>query len=399
MKYQEYTKSRKDNTKSEMKGAATEGVVPVTQQMRRKSSLSDSDIPQLEEHFKFNNPKEGANTITEKFKAFNLGNLMKSGVGGAKFDVATETKKTTYFPNRNNSGTTSDEDPIGPVVINRYSSNESYSSYSSSGSSDEEDEEESDEENLTLAFQSKVAPLSRANFLSLTGRAKSHESNLPTLGSNRNNNNSNNGGGSSNGSHYGFQTPIIFHDGLPEFEDVPDGLIGEDSSDNSTPTGYGYYDNSSIPPVISTNVSTTTLTTDMNKSPSVETKLVVPTALQDNAVKISSPLNPRSAASAATIRQPLYKERKKSLRENICNNQFNNHYKKGPVYSPFPNAKHLDNDEELIVKESENKFLLNRPSFFRSNSVTVGLLLRHGAGSEFDVGAAADDKKEEQLKE
>ncbi|RCK55612.1 Serine/threonine-protein kinase ATG1 [Candida viswanathii] len=166
MKYQEYTKSRKDNTKSEMKGAATEGVVPVTQQMRRKSSLSDSDIPQLEEHFKFNNPKEVPST-------------------------------------RN---------------INQR---------------------------------------------------------------------------------------VYYH------------------------VDYRY-----------------------EQEPVCRDQTVVPTALQDNAVKISSPLNPRSAASAATIRQPLYKERKKSLRENICNNQFNNHYKKGPVYSPFPNAKHLDNDEELIVKRS-----------------------------------------------
>lgn len=402
MKYQEYTKCRNDHTKSEMKGTKDEGV-QIPQQLRRKSSLSESDIPRLEEHFKYNNAGDGTNTITEKFKAFNLGNLMKSGIRGANFTV-NDTHKSNTHSNANTGGLSSDEDPIAPVIMNRYSSSDSYSSYSSSSSSDEEDEE-SDEENLTLAFQSKVAPISRANFLSLTGRAKSHDSNLPTLGStsnnnnNHNNNSSNNGSGSNNSSNYGFQTPIIFHDGLPEFEDVPDGLIGEDSGDNTS--GYGYYDNSSFPAIISTNVSTATLTNDLNRNTSMDTNLGMPVSLQDSTVKISSPLNPKTTASTATIRPPVVKERKKSLRQNICNNQFNNHYKKGPVYSPFPNAKHLDNDEELIVKESENKFLLNRPSFFRSNSVTVGLLQRHNDGGD-NIGCSSsttnEDKKAQPLK-
>ena len=39
-------------------------------------------------------------------------------------------------------------------------------------------------------------------------------------------------------------------------------------------------------------------------------------------------------------------------------------------------AKHLDNDQETIVKESASKFHEHRPTYYRSNSVTIGLLHR-----------------------
>lgn len=110
MKYQEYTKCRNDHTKSEMKGTKDEGV-QIPQQLRRKSSLSESDIPRLEEHFKYNNAGDGTNTITEKFKAFNLGNLMKSGIRGANFTV-NDTHKSNTHSNANTGGLSSDEDQL-----------------------------------------------------------------------------------------------------------------------------------------------------------------------------------------------------------------------------------------------------------------------------------------------
>ena len=93
-----------------------------------------------------------------------------------------------------------------------------------------------------------------------------------------------------------FQGPIIFHDGLPEFEDVPDGLINSNPIGNNNVngnsafnSGYSYYDNVN-PTVVSSNVSTATLTMGMAPSESVETNVEAPA--QENAVKVSSPLNP-----------------------------------------------------------------------------------------------------------
>lgn len=371
-KYEEYTSNRKENSKSE-------GNVPVIL-LRRKSSLSESDLTRrvlLNDPFgKF---KPDGSEIAEKFKAFNLGNLMKTGSKFALKDCelsgGQQVKGKKYE---------SSDDGIAPKTVVptiAYSSSDSYSSCSSS-SSDEEDESDDDEENLTLAFQSKVAPISRANFLSLTGRAKSHDSNLPTLRQNREKNKQLN---------HEFQGPIIFHDGLPEFEDVPDGLIGNNAigssnvnGNNTFNSGYSYYDNVN-PTVVSSNVSTATLTVGMAPSESAETKLEVPA--QENAVQVSSPSNPqKNILSRSDVLKDLKKKTDVSFGENFCNNQFNNHYKKDPVYSPFPSAKHLDNDPEKIVKESVNKFHEHRPTYYRSNSVTIGLLHRSKHREEDEDG-------------
>ena len=361
-KYEEYTNNRKENSKSE-------GNVPVIL-LRRKSSLSESDLTrhvQLKDPFgKF---KPDGSEIAEKFKAFNLGNLMKTG---GKFALAEHNSSDSQQIKGNNYQ--SSDDGIAPKAIVpaiSYSSSDSYSSCSSS-SFDDEDESDDDEENLTLAFQSKVAPISRANFLSLTGRAKSHDSNLPTLRQNREK------GRQLNPE---FQGPIIFHDGLPEFEDVPDGLINSNPIGNNNVngnsafnSGYSYYDNVN-PTVVSSNVSTATLTMGMAPSESVETNVEAPA--QENAVKVSSPLNPhKNTLSRSDVLKDLKKNTSISFGEILFNDQFNNHYKKDPVYSPFPSAKHLDNDQETIVKESASKFHEHRPTYYISNSVTIGLLHR-----------------------
>ncbi|KAI5949910.1 hypothetical protein KGF54_005388 [Candida jiufengensis] len=115
-----------------------------------------------------------------------------------------------------------DDIVIGPSMkLTRQSSSESYSSYSSGSESpdikegkvddEEEEDAESDEENLTLAFHSKINPPGRPPFLSYNQRAKSHDSHLPYLLSPVQRSND--------------ITPIIFHTGSPEFEDVPSGLL------------------------------------------------------------------------------------------------------------------------------------------------------------------------------
>ncbi|KAL6451779.1 SAK1 SNF1-activating kinase 1 [Candida maltosa Xu316] len=375
MKYSELAINRDINTKSEMKNPAPQPFKHV----RRQSSLSESDLVASQDTgVKFNVPD--TELISEKFKAFNLGNSMKRGRYSAN---KTDSENSLPVDDRFKDP----EDAIAPNTtlppVTRYTSTSSYSSFSTSSSDEEDDSEDDDDENLTLAFHSKVAPVSRANFLTLTGRAKSHESNLPTLG--RANNPP---------PEYEFEAPIIFHDGLPEFEDVPDALINQanGNDDKDVPiSGYSYY-GAMNPGIVSHNVSSTTLTGDMMNA-STDAKLAIPG--KDNAVKISSPLNPRAAGSSSTrnstLQQDGRKRSQRSLRENAFNNQFNNHYKKDPVYSPFPVAKHLDNDQEAITKESENKFLSNRPSFFRSNSVTVGLLQR---GDKFGSLLESPQKEE-----
>ena len=102
--------------------------------------------------------KPDGSEIAEKFKAFNLGNLMKTG---GKFALAEHNSSDSQQIKGNNYQ--SSDDGIAPKAIVpaiSYSSSDSYSSCSSS-SSDDEDESDDDEENLTLAFQSKVSIVDR----------------------------------------------------------------------------------------------------------------------------------------------------------------------------------------------------------------------------------------------
>ncbi len=100
----------------------------------------------------------------------------------------------------------------------------------------------------------------------------------------------------------------------------------------------------------------------------------IPSPLINNA-----PTSPKATTNSHLVRK-LFKNHKDNYYNNYHNNnsqandQFNNHYKKDPIYYPFPNALHYDNDKESETKSTSNLGATRRPSYYRSNSVTVGLL-------------------------
>ncbi|KAK6203288.1 uncharacterized protein RJT21DRAFT_2633 [Scheffersomyces amazonensis] len=214
-----------------------------------------------------------------------------------------------------------------------------------------------------------------------------------------------------------YDVPFIFQNqgGMPEFEDVADGLISGVSespgtgtgTSTSTSTGTETPAYSLMTPsesLSTSNGSSTTLTGNqrvlspenlagsvsppqpkessslsLSPSPSINPKFLIPPNVIDrinNQVKVSSPLAGTTTSTTTTISPEvatstvITRRKAHGLRENI----FNNHYKKDPVYSPFPTAIHHDNDKEQLVKATTQKQNENRPTFYRSNSITVGLL-------------------------
>ncbi|KAG7660387.1 uncharacterized protein J8A68_006105 [[Candida] subhashii] len=336
MKYQEFT-NRKLNSQSEQppqqqpSGQPT-ATATTARKLRRKSSLSETFLDQMG-----NNQLQ---KINQKFKDFNLSNSMK------KNDSA-------------NSEPTQDSTNRDP--LSRYTSRDSYSSYSTCSSSDTDEDSDEEEQNLTLAFTSKVAPLARPMF-NLSKRAKSHESNLPRLGAN---------GGVISKNPAG--TTIVFHDGLPEFEDLPMDLMKAAGGGSiSLGSGQPNIDLNPTISVIASNGSLSTLTGEIQNS--IDDQL----AQSENPAPASTPIDSQQMVAMNNQEKVIKRKPKRmGLRENIFNNQFNNHYKKDPIYSPFPISKHLDNDKESIAKknsaldDSDDEI---RPNTYRSNSVTVALL-------------------------
>ncbi|RLV90708.1 SNF1-activating kinase 1 [Spathaspora sp. JA1] len=294
MKYEEFTNSRKLNCQSE-------ALPETTTKPIRKSSLSETNLDQIDVNFDI---KE----INQKFKTFNLEDSMKSNpeVDKRDDDVAPRTK----------------------IKYSWSSSSTGSSSSSSSSKSDSDDEEE--EENLTLAFTSKVRP----SLFNFHNRAISHESNLPRLGHTMN---------------VTDIPTVVFHGTLPEFEDVPMNLMEATPTSGSTKPAPATVE---VPVDEYNTASQATLTAEgLEVDPSIETTLINP---NDNEVKRSNRQRP-------------------TLRENIFHNQFNNHYKKAPIYSPFPSkSRHLDNDKKSINKELLIAEI--NPGSYRSNSISLGLL-------------------------
>ncbi|EGW35605.1 uncharacterized protein SPAPADRAFT_64707 [Spathaspora passalidarum NRRL Y-27907] len=315
MKYEEFTNSRNLNCQSEALPVIVENGKKL-----RKSSFSETYLKELDQDLDI---KE----INQKFKTFNLGDSMKSNQDLENIDK---------------------DNTIAPRTKIRYS----WSSSSTSSSSSQDDgasgsDEESDEENLTLAFSSKVTPL-RPGLLSFNNRAKSHESNLPRLVH-----------------HPSRDLPaVVFHGALPEFEDVPMDLMDASVTAGSLMKPSGRL----IPPseplnqnrsLGSSTGSQATLTAEgIQADSSVETTLI--------------PEKSESMTKIKLLQSQLSKKNmqpRRGLRENIFHNQFNNHYKKDPIYSPFPSrSHHLDNDKKSMNKEEI------RPNSYRSNSVTLELL-------------------------
>ena len=259
--------------------------------------------------------------INEKFLRFNLDTLMSDSSKVAKINddaIAPKTLPRTLFASHTSSSSCC--------------SSSSSSSGSSSGSDSDEDGD------LTLAFSSKVASSVRPPFLSLSHRAKSYDSKLPAYGQ-------------SGGNHQ--ETPVIFQTDLPEFEDLPAGLMT--NVPRPSISGAGLLQ---MAPTISVMSNTSGKTLNPTREPPVSTP-VLPQKAQT--LDVSTIRDSKPAGSAG-------------LRENIFHNQYNNHYKKDPISFPFPNAVHYENDRETESKTSTKKSGALRPNHYRSNSVAVGLL-------------------------
>lgn len=273
--------------------------------------FSDSDI--------LNRDVDG---INEKFLRFNLDTLMSDSTRFAKINddaIAPKALPRTLFASRTSTSNCSSS---------------SSSSCSSSGSDSDEDGD------LTLAFSSKVSSSVRPPFLSLSQRAKSYDSKLPAYGQ-------------SGANHQ--ESPIIFQNDLPEFEDLPAGLMT--NVPRPSISGAGLLQ---MAPTISVMSNTTGKTLSPIRQPPV-TMPVMTQKSKTLADEVPTIRDSKPAGSAG-------------LRENIFHNQYNNHYKKDPISFPFPNAVHYENDRETESKTSTKKSGALRPNHYRSNSVAVGLL-------------------------
>ncbi|KAM9888475.1 hypothetical protein OXX79_012885, partial [Metschnikowia pulcherrima] len=285
--------------------------------------------------------------ISEKFRNFNLGHSMS---------------KEGKIPSAEPASDHDEVEPRAPkkTFINlNDSASDSYSSQSSCSSSSSSENEE--EGNLTLKFQSKVAPRSRPPFLSLSNRAFSHESNLTDLAHSPKTN---------------YYTPYSFQGSLHELEDVPESLIGGSSA-------------ASLPVVEAGKPANVA-----EKAPPLALNELLKSKIGQNNPVQSSPLRteivgtPDSSKSDAVMHVALdeHLSRQASERRDstIDEGYFNNHYKKEHVRYPLPFSKHLDADKESRTKQRDRgKLGLDaRPSYNRSNSITLGLLQHEPADLE-----------------
>lgn len=343
--------------------------------LKKDNDVSNSD-PSFLTTKEQNDASSAINTINEKFQKFDLNSLMNAR--GVKFNM--EGPST---------------DAIGPKKFqnfpNSYSSSSSSVSSSESGSGSGSDSED-EGGNLTLKFSSKVTPKSGPPFLSLSNRAKSHDSNLPDLMRH-------------SSAHYNNVNPVIFQDNVPEYADVPASLM------SNVPKGNSQAMDPTVS-VVSSNGSSITLTQDgakLNTQSNTRSPSNLHTSSpvsRNNAFQSDDkstgqkskeiPSHRKKVLDKANIRQPsplvnnapqsaiattnshlIPSISKDKIRDNLFNNHYNNHYKKDPVKYPFPKAHHLDNDKETVMKQSAREDGINRPAYYRSNSVTVGLIQRN----------------------
>ncbi|KAI5953049.1 hypothetical protein KGF57_004041 [Candida theae] len=359
---------------------------PITS-LRKRSSFSDSNLLKKS----FNDP---ASELNNKFESFNLENSMNFG------------------KSRPNKKRPSDDDGVAPgakpvVSLSRHSSSESYSSYSSSSgdsendSAAEEDDEgedddhegydddDSDEEDLSFAFHSKVTPSRKPPFLSFGQRSKSHDSRLPYIVSRDNS--------------ALASDAVIFNSDSHDFEDVPIDLLDSTTPDNASrstvqsvqfkqgpPSSRGSNASPAAklvpPPGKHLDPSSTKYLDPSTAGPvRFSAQSQPPQSQKDSMEKDDSQTGPSdkkarflARLAAATTTSQQHKQPPSTpqsiLRENIFHHQFNNHYNKAPVYSNFPQSNHLGNNPQQIVESSVMKYKQNRPSYYRSNSVAVGIL-------------------------
>lgn len=328
---------------------------------------SDPQILTTKEHI---DASDAIDNINEKFQKFDLNSLMNAKGRGVTFNEAYA--EGSVAPTRRAAYT----EGVAPRRISPYTSSSTNSSSTSSFSSGSGSGSESDEEgNLTLKFSSRVAPNIKPPFLSLSNRAKSHDSNLPHL------------------INHNYDTPVVFQDNLPEFEDVPIGLM------SAVPRQSVSADMNPTVSVVSSNGSSITLSqnnikerspnnSDSSSSPSpqdIPPKTRPKGPLGDSETvsshimfrkdiinrAIDSSQSSDTSAPHSQFPTPMFKD---NTRDSLFKNHFNNHYRKDHKEHPFPKAHHLNNDKETPSKEISRKNGSFRPNYYRSNSVAVGLL-------------------------
>lgn len=279
-------------------------------------------------------------------------------------------------------------------------------------SSDSESNDSEEDGNLTLAFSSRVTP-SKPKFLTLNLRSKSHDSSLPNK---------------PRQSSYHKQIPVIFPQDHDDLEDIPAGLIPDVprtsvsihqkdlNKKSSRQESQGVLE---LNPSSSVNTSISTSSGDSNSTIKQENHgpTQIPSETGDGTIGVSasilrkfeekmndqrrpSPLaNNAPMSHNASMNSHLVSPVVNDTREYFeldRNDRFNNHYKKEPISFPFPNAIHNETDKETKAKsktreevirqahameldsgnnaDNDNDDIKNRPTHFRSNSITIGLL-------------------------
>lgn len=314
------------------------------EELRKKKLTHDATVPASNDGFK-QRPNDKFDQINEKFSNFNLGSLMTARHGSR--DASAEehiapTSTTFDFGNSNDDASES--------------LSSSLSSSCSSGSSSESDGEEG---NLTLKFTSKVAPRTRAPFLTMDSRAFSHDSNLKRLVHQPPSSN-----------YY----PVIFNTNSLDVEDVPVGLMS--GSPSPTSSRFEATDMTPTASALTSTLSSATITQETGKQ-----KLSIKPPMKSSGLRKeifpSSPLDllptdnqdgPKSAIATK------FAPKSEMSSATIHNGYYSNHYRKEPQQMEFPQSKHLDNDRESNHKQVQKQKLLLRPSFNRSNSIAIGLL-------------------------
>ncbi|EGV63965.1 kinase-like protein [Yamadazyma tenuis ATCC 10573] len=348
--------------------------LPLTESFASLDSINDEYLTrkykeftkkkELEKSKEVEDTESTTDTLNEKFQNFNINNSMNSY--GISFNFAKRDNKL---------------DEIAPkTIVNSRPENSS-----DTGSEDDSGSESEEDGDLTLAFTSRVTP-SKPKFLSLDQRAKSHDSSLPGL--NR-----------AKPTKRVIQMPVVFPHDHNTLEDVPAGLMARVPRPSVSIVPIDKSSVSSDPSPVQ--IIEPAPSNSIKFSPRVEQNEQLLSATQrvhnrksDEHERRPSPLINNAPFSAnATTNSHLYA----FPRVNDSNEppvfgkrhdeRFNNHYKKEPISSPFPNAIHNDSDRESkhkSVQREENQTQssnANRPDYYRSNSITIGLLQHDEPGS------------------
>lgn len=398
--------------------------IPLTESFASLDSLNDDYLNAKYQEYtkqkkiqkqKINDEVTNLGSINEKFKNFNLGDLMNPVEKGVSFkfekrttsneEIAPKTvlKKesiladfsessscsSSFSDSRSESSRNSLEIRIGKSNIKgrtfNFNEPSDDSDESSSGSESDNDDSDSDEDgNLTLAFSSRVST-SRPKFLTMDQRAKSHDSSLPGLSKKRPTR----------------AIPVVIPD-QEDLEDIPAGLISHVPRPSisvvpttfspalSDPTPISASDlgpsesqssgsngsDSTIQPLPEKKVSTVSFELGSSFRPNVINKAL------ENQRRPSPLINDAPLSDNATANSHLYSRNHLPM----APTRFNNHYKKTPISFPFPNAIHNDSDKETKNKNMERKEMTeSRPNHYRSNSITIGLLQHPDNYDEYDI--------------